>query len=65
MATRIRVENVGPHFIIVGSPTKRAFLKAGVAETFEVSEGQPIVVTEYESDLNEIGSLILPEGFKQ
>lgn len=65
MATRVRVVNEGPHFVIVGSPTKRAFLKAGISETFEVAEHQPIVVTEYESDLNELGEIVLPEGFKQ
>lgn len=65
MATRVRVINEGPHHIIVGSPTKRAFLKAGVGEIFEVAEKQPIVVTEYESDLNELHALVLPEGFKQ
>jgi hypothetical protein len=65
MATRVRVINEGPHHIIVGTPTSRAFVDAGKSETIEVSEGHPIVVTEYESDMNEIGSIVLPEGFKQ
>jgi hypothetical protein len=65
MATRVRVINEGPHHIIVGSPASRAFVESGNAITLEVSEGHPIVVTEYESDMNEIGSIVLPEGFKQ
>lgn len=65
MASRVRIANEGPHHIIVGTLTSRAFLKAGVAETFEVSEGSPVVVTEYESDLNELTAIVLPEGFKQ
>lgn len=65
MSTRVRIINEGPHHIIVGTPTKRVFLRAGVAETLEVAEHQPIVVTQYESDMNEIGELVLPEGFKQ
>jgi hypothetical protein len=65
MATRVRIANEGPHHIIVGTPTQRAFLRSGVAETMEVSEHHPIVVTEYESDMNELGTLVLPEGFKQ
>lgn len=65
MATKVRIINEGPHFVIAGTPTGRVFLKAGVSETLEVSEHHPIVVTEYESDMNEIGSIVLPEGFKQ
>lgn len=65
MATRVRVINEGPHSIIVGTPTSRAFVAAGASETLEVSDKHPIVVSEYESDLNEISSLVLPEGFKQ
>lgn len=65
MATRVRVINEGPHSIIVGTPTERAFVDAGTSQTLEVSEGHPIVVTEFERDMNEIGSLVLPEGFKQ
>lgn len=65
MATRVRVINEGPHSIIVGTPTERAFVGAGNSQTLEVSEGHPIVVTEYEADFNEISELVLPEGFKQ
>lgn len=65
MSTRVRVINEGPHFLIVGTPTQRAFLKAGIGETFEVSEHNPVVISEYESDMNEIGEIVLPEGFKQ
>lgn len=65
MATRVRVINEGPHSIIVGTPTERAFVDAGASQTLQVSEGHPIVVTEYERDMNEIGALVLPEGFKQ
>lgn len=65
MATRVRIINEGPHFIIVGTPTHREFLKAGIATTLEVAEHHPVVVTEYESDMNEIGAIVLPEGFKQ
>jgi len=65
MSTRVRIINEGPHYVIVGTPTQRYFVKAGVAETLEVSEGNPIVVTEFEADMNEIGELVLPEGFRQ
>jgi hypothetical protein len=65
MTTRVRIINEGTHHIIVGTPTSRAFVSSGNAETVEVSEGHPIVVTEYESDLNEIGAIVLPETFKQ
>jgi hypothetical protein len=63
MTSRVRVINEGPHHIIVGTPVSRAFLKAGIAETFPVSEHNPIVITEFESELNEL--ITLPEGFKQ
>jgi hypothetical protein len=65
MATRVRVINEGPHHIIVGTPTDRAFIDAGNSQTLEVSEGHPIVVTEYEADMNEISALVLPEGYRQ
>lgn len=65
MSTKVRVINEGPHHIIVGTPKSRAFVSAGNSETLEVGDGMPIVVTEYEADMNEIGSIVLPEGFKQ
>lgn len=65
MATKVRIINEGPHHIIVGTPTSREFLKAGVGTTLEVAEKSPIVCTEYESDMNELGAIVLPEGFKQ
>lgn len=65
MATVVRIINEGPHSVIVGTPTERAFVDAGSSQTMQVSEGNPIVVTEYERDMNEIGALVLPEGFKQ
>lgn len=65
MATRVRVINEGPHHIIVGTPKSRAFVSAGNGATLEVGDGLPIVITEYEADMNEIGAIVLPEGFKQ
>lgn len=65
MTTKVRIINEGPHHVIVGSPTGREILNAGQATTLQVYEKHPLVLTEYESDLNELNSLILPEGFKQ
>lgn len=65
MTTKVRVINEGPHHIVVGSPSGRELLNAGQSTTLQVFEKHPIVVTEYESDLNELSSLVLPEGFKQ
>lgn len=65
MTTKVRIINEGPHHIIVGSPSGREFINAGQSTTLQVYEKHPIVVTEYESDLNELTSLVLPEGFKQ
>ncbi len=68
MATRVRVINEGPHYIIVGTPKERYFIKAGVGETIPVGEGLPIVITEFEADQDKLdaqGDLILPKGFKQ
>lgn len=65
MTTRVRISNEGPHHIIVGTISHREFLKAGVSTTLAVGEKAPIVITEYESDFNQLGELVLPEGFKQ
>jgi hypothetical protein len=65
MTTTVRIQNNGPHFIIVGTPSSRAILKAGISETFPVYEHNPIVITEHEMEMNDLGSLVLPEGFRQ
>lgn len=65
MATRLRISNEGPHHIVVGSPGERHLINAGQSVTMEVKEKHPVVVTEYESDLQELSTLVLPEGFKQ
>lgn len=57
--------NEGPHHIVVGTPSGREFLNAGQSTTLQVFEKHPIVVTEYESDLEELSTLVLPESFKQ
>lgn len=65
MGTRVRVINLGDHSLIVGTPTSREFLSVDQSTTLECSEGNPVVITEYESDMNEVGALVLPEGFRQ
>lgn len=65
MTTKVRVINEGPHHIVVGTPSSRELLNAGQSTTLQVFEKSPIVVTEFESDLNEISTLVLPEAFKQ
>lgn len=66
MTTKVRIINDGgPNHIIVGTPTSREVLNPGQATTLQVGDKMPIVISEYESTLNEISSLVLPEGFKQ
>jgi len=65
VTTKVRVINEGPHHIIVGTPDVREIINAGQSTTVQVYEKHPVVVTEYESDLNELSTLVLPEGFKQ
>ena len=65
MSTKVRIFNEGPHHIVVGTPTERGFVSSGDAMTMQVGDKHPIVITEYESDLNEVSALVLPEGFRQ
>lgn len=66
MTTRVRVINDGDqHHIIVGSPTERHVVDKGQSITLQVGEKHPIVITEYEADLNELNALVLPKGFRQ